>query len=63
MHASSKVVSASLRDCKINFMNKIVVDFCRACCLRKTHRLPSASFATLCTTPLELVFSDLGSCL
>ena len=59
MHASSKVVSASLPDCNINFMNKIVVDFCRACCLRKTHRIPSASFTALYTTPLELVFSDL----
>ncbi|MEX5523374.1 hypothetical protein, partial [Bacillus cereus] len=40
-------------------INKSVYSFCQACCLGKSHRLPSSSSTTEYSTPFELVFADL----
>ena len=45
--------------CNEQLPNKNVTDFCLACCLGKSHRLPSVSSTTSYNAPFELVFCDL----
>lgn len=45
--------------CNQNLPNKSVTDFCSACSLGKSHRLPSVASNTSYNKPFELVFCDL----
>ena len=57
-HPNAHVLRLVLNHSKINPSNKIM-DFCSACCVGKSHRLPSSMSETVYSTPLELIFSDL----
>lgn len=58
-HPSLNVLRKALQFCKIPVSNKMDVDFCKACVMGKSHRLPSSLSTTEYTSPLELVYSDL----
>jgi len=60
-HPNSNLLKLVLKQCNVPLSNKIVLDFCSACCIGKSHRLPSTFSNTLYTYnfPLELVHNDL----
>nr|KYP42260.1 Retrovirus-related Pol polyprotein from transposon TNT 1-94 [Cajanus cajan] len=58
-HPCFSVLQNVLKFCKIPVSNKNEVQFCVACCMGKSHRLPSSSSTTVYSTPLELLFCDL----
>jgi len=58
-HPSHEVLRNVMQLCKQKFPNKSVTDFCSACCLGKSHRLPSVNSNTAYNAPLELLFCDL----
>lgn len=59
-HPHHEALRVVLQHCNISVPNKRCIDFCcTACCLGKSHRLPSSTSNTVYTTPLELIFSDL----
>ena len=58
-HPSHEVIKNVLKLCNQSLPNKVVSDFCSACCLGKSHRLPSVSSSTTYHKPFELVFCDL----
>jgi len=55
-HPNHEVLKSVLKLCNQHFPNKSSFDFCSACCLGKSHRLPSVSSTTSYNKPLELVF-------
>ena len=60
-HPSSNVLRLVLNHCKIPISNKNVFEFCTACCVGKSHRLPASLSETVYNQPLELIHSDLWS--
>jgi len=58
-HPHHEVIRSVMKLCNQPLPNKSVNDFCSACCLGKSHRLPSVSSTTSYNQPLELVFCDL----
>ena len=58
-HPSVTVLQNVLKCCNLSPLNKISSDFCVACCMGKSHQLPSHSSLNSYTKPLQLVFCDL----
>jgi len=58
-HPHHEVVRSIMKLCNQQMPNKSVTDFCSACCLGKSHRLPSVSSKTPYNKPFKLIFSDL----
>lgn len=58
-HPSLNSLRLILKTCNIPFHSKDNNIFCTACCMGKTHMLPFASHITH-STPLELIYCDLG---
>ena len=58
-HPHHEVIRSVMKLCNEQLPNKNVTDFCLACCLGKSHRLPSVSSTTSYNAPFELVFCDL----
>ena len=58
-HPSSNVLRLVLNHCKIPISNKNVFEFCTACCVGKSHRLPASLSETVYNKPLELIYRDL----
>ena len=58
-HPNSNVLKKILTHCNIPISNKNLFEFCAACCVGKSHRLPSSSSQPIYFVPLELVYSDL----
>ena len=58
-HPHHEALKYVMQLCNQHLHNKNVFDFCSACCLGKSHRLPSVSSTATYSKPLELVFCDL----
>ena len=56
-HASSPIVNLVLRTCNISCKHNN--DFCDACTIAKSHKLPFKDSTTVYHTPLQLVFMDI----
>lgn len=59
-HTSKKILSQVLNSCKLSISLKNKVDFCDACQMGKSHKLPFTSSLTHTSKPLQLVFIDIG---
>lgn len=57
-HPHQSVVNFVLQSCNIQHVNKNNLDFCNACCLAKSHKLPSVPSQSVYNNPLDLVFMD-----
>lgn len=58
-HPHHEALQSALSICKIPIPHKSKFSVCQACCVAKSHRLPSSSSTTVYTSPLELIFADL----
>ncbi|XP_057452779.1 uncharacterized protein LOC130744625 [Lotus japonicus] len=58
-HPHHEALQSALSICKIPIPRKSKFSVCQACCVAKSHRLPSSSSTTVYTSPLELIFADL----
>ena len=58
-HPNSNVFKIVLNNFNIPISNKNLLKFCAACCVGKSHCLPSSSSQTVYSVLLELVYSDL----
>ncbi|RDX88472.1 hypothetical protein CR513_29929, partial [Mucuna pruriens] len=56
---NSRILQHVLKLCNVCISSKGVADFCMACCIGKSHRLPSHPLTTVYFEPLELVFCEL----
>ena len=58
-HPNANVLRLVLNHCNIPIVNKTMFEFCAACCVEKSHRLPSSLSQIVYSAPLELIYSDL----
>lgn len=58
-HPNVHTLELVLQNCNVPFPNKYNELFYAACCMGKTHRLPSSTSHTSYTKPLQLVYTDL----
>lgn len=58
-HAHSSAIKTVLHLCNIPFSNKIISDFCNACCLGKAHRLQSPASTSIYSSHFELIYTNL----
>lgn len=58
-HPDFNTLETELNHCNIPVSNKFAIDFCSACSVGKSHRLPSHTSTFTYIAPLELVYSDL----
>lgn len=58
-HPHYEVLKSVMKLCNQNLRNKMLSDFCSACCSGKVHRLPSFTSTATYNKPLELIFCDL----
>ena len=58
-HPSAKIVHKVLSFCNIQSINKMSNTVCLACCYGKFHKFPFTPSDTVCTEPLQIVYSDL----
>lgn len=58
-HPNSNVLKLVIKQCNVPLSNKIVFDFYSACCIGKSHRLPSSLSTTSYNFPLKLIYNDL----
>ena len=58
-HPNANVLRLVLNHCNIPIVNKTMFELCVACCVGKSHRLPSSLSQTVYSAPLELIYSDL----
>lgn len=58
-HTNLDTLNSVLKSCNMSTLNRKKTEFCVACCLGKSHRLPSSLSETTYSTPLELIYCDL----
>lgn len=58
-HPNHNTLKLVYQLCNMPISNKYVVVFCDACCVCKSHRLPSSPSLSVYNSPLSLVYSDL----
>ena len=58
-HLHHEALKLALTSCNISVPHKCNFTVCKACCLGKSHRLPSHTSTTVYSRPLELVYIDL----
>lgn len=57
-HPHYSIIQSILKSCNVKNVNKSQLDFCNACCLAKSHRLPGTKSKTEYVAPLDLLFMD-----
>lgn len=58
-HPHKDVLHSVLTSCNIHIPFKYLNEYCSACCLGKSHRLPTTLSTIVYSFPLELVYCDL----
>lgn len=58
-HPHYQALAEVLKTCNIPIPPKSLAEFCTACCLGKSHRLPTSLSTTVYAQPFELVVCDL----